>query len=79
MKNSTKHALRTAFQTVVGLLVSAPLLLANVPDAGKASAIVAAVGLVSKVINALEDHGIIPAWLYTKSDSSDPSDTASAA
>lgn len=66
MKDSTKRALRTAYQVVVALIVVAPLLatvLADTPMAAQIGTFAAAVAVVSKVVNALEERGVIPAWL----------------
>lgn len=68
MSPSTKRALRTAFHTLLSLIVILPLLATSVPLAGKGAGVVAAVTVISKLINTLEDQGLIPAWLKTEPD-----------
>jgi hypothetical protein len=64
---STKRALRTIYQGVVALVTVVPLVVAVLPSdsplAVQLASVVAAVGVVSKVINVLEDNGYLPAWL----------------
>lgn len=73
MKDSTRRALRSALHTVIALAASAPALLADLPDSVKGASIIGAVTFVSKLVNVLEDRGILPAL-----GKSDPADTASA-
>lgn len=75
MTDSTRRALRTAYQTIVALLSTIPILLgmasellpADSPLGAKVAAaavsILAGIAVVTKVLNALEDAGILPAWL----------------
>lgn len=67
MTESTKRVLRTGYQIVAALIVAVPLILFALPADVAAAPIAVAVGVwigvVSKVINSLEDAGIIPAWL----------------
>lgn len=64
---STKRALRTAYQGVVALVTIVPLVIAVLPGdsplAVQLAVVVGAVGVVSKVMNVLEDSGYLPAWL----------------
>lgn len=66
MNESTRRALRTAYQVVLGAVTVTPLLvtaLSDTPLAAQIAAFGAAVVVASKVVNALEDAGLIPAWL----------------
>lgn len=71
MTDSTKRSLRTAYQTLIAAITTIPLLIATLttllPEGNDLAitlaSIVAGIAVVSKVINALEDHGLIPAWL----------------
>lgn len=68
LTESTKKALRTAYQAVLALIVIIPVIVGVMPNqagpiATVALSLVAAVGFATKVINALEDRGMIPAWL----------------
>lgn len=71
LSDSTRRALRTAYQTVIGALAVIGVLVAFIPQlqatfpqvAGFALSIAAGAALVSKALNALEDAGLIPAWL----------------
>lgn len=69
MSESTRRALRTTYQGVLAALVVVPVLAGalagvGVPELAKvAGVLVAAIGVVSKVVNAAEDAGIVPAWL----------------
>lgn len=63
MKPSTKRALRTGYQCVLALIVIVPVLLSTLPVTAQVTAIVTAVAAVAKAVNALEDAGLIPAWL----------------
>jgi hypothetical protein len=77
MKDSTRRSLRTGFQALVSALVAVPTLAAFVHfPAGQAAelaaGIVAGAAIASKAINALEDAGVIPGWLYNKDASDEP-------
>lgn len=75
MNDSTRRTIRTVYQTAVALLTAVPVILVIVLDALpegsdlkiKAAAIfasvLAGVAAVTKILTALEDRGIIPAWL----------------
>lgn len=75
MTDSTRRALRTAYQVVLALVTTIPiivtLLLTVIPAdsdlAVKVGAIALSIAggsaLVTKVLNQLEDAGLIPAWL----------------
>lgn len=67
MKESTKRALRTAYQGAIALVTLVPALLAVLPAdsplAVKLGGAVASVAVVSKVLNVLEERGLIPAWM----------------
>lgn len=80
ISDSTARGLRTAYQAAVGLIGMVPALITifallptNTPGYAQIGAIVANVvvwtGIASKVINALEDRGVIPApWKQTTSE-----------
>jgi hypothetical protein len=64
--DSTKRAFRTVYQAVLAAVVVVPLLataLEGTPLAAKLAVALTVVGLVSKIVNVLEDAGLIPAWL----------------
>lgn len=67
LSSSTRRSLRTLFQSVLAMITAVPGFLALLPSgtplAVKAATIVAALAVVSKVVNLLEDDGLIPAWL----------------
>lgn len=68
MKDSTRRMLRTWYQGLVTAVLVVPVLMQLLPAkdeqiAKVSAAILAAVGLVAKVINLLEEKGLIPAWL----------------
>jgi len=67
MKDSTRRAFRTAYQTVLALALAIPTIALVLPsDSGfaeQAAIVVVWAGFVTKALNALEEHGIIPAWL----------------
>lgn len=67
MSDSTRRALRTLYHGLVGLLTVVPIVLTALPDgsplAVKLSSVVVASAVVSRVLNGLEDAGLIPAWL----------------
>lgn len=67
MSESTKRVLRTGYQIVAALVVAVPLILLGLPEDVAAAPVAVAVGVwiaaVAKIINSLEDAGVIPAWL----------------
>lgn len=67
MSESTKRGLRTGYQIAVALVTAVPLILFALPEDVATTPVVVAVGVwigvVSKVINSLEDAGFLPAWL----------------
>lgn len=63
---STKRALRTLVHLAIALGTATPVLLTllhGTPAEAQVAAFAAWVALVTKVMNALEDAGAIPAWL----------------
>lgn len=71
-KDSTKRALRTVFHAAVGLIGAVPtiLLVAHLTHLDAQQEVATALGsfvvwtgVASKVLNALEDAHLIPAWL----------------
>lgn len=71
LKESTKRAIRTAFHLIVGVVTAIPVVVAiitaNLSVGAEVTAIlgtvVATSVTVSKILNALEEMGLIPAWL----------------
>lgn len=63
LKESTKRAMRTGYHALLALIAIVPLLMTDLNLGEKATGIVAAVALVAKVVNTLEDAGLIPSWL----------------
>lgn len=67
MNESTKRTIRTVAQMLVSLLVAIPVIVFALPADVQAEPVVLAVlawvAVVTKVWNALEDAGVIPAWL----------------
>lgn len=67
MKDSTKRSLRTGYQALVALVTAAPVIVLALPGDVQTIPVVVAfgiwVGVVTRIITALEDAGIIPAWL----------------
>lgn len=67
MKESTKRTLRTIAQILVALVVAIPVIVFALPADIQAEPVVVAtlawVAIVTKVMTALEDAGMIPAWL----------------
>lgn len=63
---STKRSIRTLYQGAIALLTVVPAFVALLPSdsplAVQLSAVVVGIAAVSKVINKLEDAGLIPAW-----------------
>lgn len=63
---STRRAIRTGYQALIAAAIVIPIVLEASPDismTGFALALSAAIASISKLINALEDAGFIPAWL----------------
>lgn len=67
MSDATKRAIRTAYQILVALLTAAPVIVLALPGDVQTVPVVIAfgvwVGVVARAITALEDAGVIPAWL----------------
>jgi hypothetical protein len=74
MTESTRRALRTLYQGLIAVVVTIPLLAGvaaalpeEFPYKGRIVAILltlaAVTAAVSKVLNELEDRGLVPAWL----------------
>lgn len=67
MTPSTKRALRTGYQLLVALITAVPVIVLVLPGELATEAVVVAfaawVAVVTKAHNALEDAGLIPAWL----------------
>lgn len=67
MNESTRRTLRTIAQMLVALLFAVPVIVFALPADVQAEPVVAGVlawvVIVTKVLTALEDAGIIPAWL----------------
>jgi hypothetical protein len=71
MTDSARRALRTGWQVLVTAMIALPFLLqalgafeATFPQiAGLSAALASAAAAVSRGLNALEDAGMIPAWL----------------
>lgn len=85
MLDSTRRALRTLYQATLGCLIVVPLLAAaaaalpdDFPGKGNIVAVLAACAVatagVAKVMNDLEDRGLIPAWLKGTDQVPAPSD-----
>lgn len=76
MKDSTKRTLRTAYQWGASLLLVVPAVIgivqANLPLGETVTSVLATVmGVVltvTKIHNALEEKGLIPAWLKDTTD-----------
>lgn len=75
MNDSTRRALRTLYQNILGILIALPILAGaavTLPESfpfraqivGALVTAAAAAAAASKVINELEDRGIIRAFLY---------------
>lgn len=65
-EDSMKRWFRTGYQIVVALTVAVPVIVLAVPEVSASAAVVAFaawVAVVARVINGLEDAGVIPAWL----------------
>lgn len=67
MSDSTRRSIRTAYQVVVAIITYVPIILPLLPADVSASEAVVAFGawvaVVTRIVNALEDRGVIPAWL----------------
>ncbi|GAB7004424.1 hypothetical protein JCM18899A_18970 [Nocardioides sp. AN3] len=66
MSESTKRAIRTAYQVLVALITIAPVLvtvLKGTPVEVQVGIFAGWVAAVATIINRLEDAGLIPAWL----------------
>jgi hypothetical protein len=68
LSDSTRRSLRTLYQGLLSLLVAVPLISLYVPTGASrlaviAASVVAAAAVITKIINALEDKGLIPAFL----------------
>lgn len=65
--SSWKRVTRTAFQIVIGLVTYVPVIVYALPADVAAGVVISTLGawiaIVSGVVNALEDAGLIPAWL----------------
>lgn len=78
MTDSTRRALRVLAHGLVAFVIAVPVMAAALPTpAGRiadvAAAVVALCAVAAKVINALEDAGLIPAVLKAPaSDGADP-------
>lgn len=80
MSDSTRRSLRTAYQAILALVTVIPLLIAGLsaiaPEGSDLAiafaAIVGGLAVVTKVLNALEDAGLIPAWLKAKAEEVKP-------
>lgn len=71
MSASTKRVIRTLYQVVVAIVTAAPIVLAALPSEVSAIPLIVGFGawvaVVARLINTLEDVGIIPAWLKDES------------
>lgn len=67
-KDSDKRALRTAFHVLLALLAAIPAVLAGLPTLAVGAQVLVVTAAVSKVVNALEEAGVVPAWLKGNSD-----------
>lgn len=71
MSASTKRVIRTLYQVVVAIVTAAPIVLAALPSEVSAIPLIVGFGawvaVVARLINTLEDAGIIPAWLKDES------------
>jgi hypothetical protein len=67
MSDSTRRAARTVYQLVISLIAVIPVLaglgVAWEPAARVIAALIGFGAIATKLINALEDKGLIPAWL----------------
>ena len=69
MSESTKRTVRTLYQGIIALVTTVPAIIAVLPDGlpfeAQLASVVAGIAVVTKVLNVLEDKGLIPAWLRT--------------
>jgi glutamine phosphoribosylpyrophosphate amidotransferase len=79
MKDSDKRALRTAFHVLVALLAAVPAVLAGLPTLAVGAQVLVVTAVISKVINALEEAGVVPAWLKPNVDTAAVASDAAAA
>ena len=71
LSSGSKRALRTAYQSLLAAVTGIPVIIALLPVESWNSTTVSAAltgvlawcAIVSKIINAFEDRGWIPAWL----------------
>jgi hypothetical protein len=68
LSESTKKGLRTIYQAIPALAVAIPVLLATLPTnwvriTTIGASVAGAIAVAVKIINALEDKGVIPAFL----------------
>lgn len=67
LSDSTKRSLRTAYKAIVAILTVVPIAIAALPvDLSTTQLVVlvaASIAAVDRAINALEDAGLVPAWL----------------
>ena len=67
LSDSAKRSLRTIYQLLLTLIVAVPAIVVLVPAGSEVApyvvAFAAAVAGVARLVNALEDRGLIPAWL----------------
>lgn len=78
LSTGTKRTIRTAYQGLVALFTVVPifiaLLPADAPLAVQLASVIVAVTGVTKLINKLEDAGVIPAWLKDENTDYEPVD-----
>ena len=69
LSDSTRRALRTAYQFLVACIGIIPVLVLAVPSdsplAAKLAVVLGFITVATKVVNYLEDKALIPAWLKT--------------
>lgn len=63
MSDSTKRAIRTALQVLIALLTAIPTIASSAPNVVVIVQVVAVAAALSKIINSLEDSGLLPSWL----------------
>jgi hypothetical protein len=68
VSDSTRRSIRTLYQGLIALVIAVPSLAAILPTptpriAAIVATTVALAAVVVKVVNVLEDAGLIPAWL----------------
>lgn len=72
MKDSTKRALRTLVQAIIAAAAAAPVVMSLLPTDNDnilkiEGAVVAGAAIVSKLVNVLEERGLLPEWLKSSS------------